>query len=211
MKTRFLQLALATILCASLWSCEKEKITKTDDGWVDLGLPSGLLWASCNVGAEKPQDYGDYFAWGETKPKANYTEASYNYRDIYDGSNDWAKTLLPSDDAATANMGAPARMPTKEEWEELENYCESEWVKYKGKEGRKFTGPNGNSLFLPAAGYRDGSSLYRDGTNGTYWSLSLDTDNPSSAWSMDFYSDRQYVDNYYRYYGFSVRAVRSQN
>lgn len=209
MKTRFIKISLAIILCATLWSCEK--VTITDDGWVDLGLPSGLLWASSNVGAENPQDYGDYFAWGETKPKANYTESSYNCRDIYDGSNDWAKRLLPSDDAATANMGDGARMPTKEEWDELLNYCESEWTLYKGKRGKLFTGPNGSSLFLPAAGYRDGSELSSAGTGGYYWSASLYESRPYYAWSMHFNSGNQNVDNGGRSCGQSVRAVRSQN
>jgi len=200
MKTNFIKIALAVILCATLWSCEK--VTQTDDGWVDLGLPSGLLWASCNVGAEKPQDYGDYFAWGETKPKVNYTEGSYN---------DWATRLLPSDDAATVNIGDGARMPTKEEWEELNNYCESKWVMYKGKRGKVFKGTNGNSLFLPAAGYRNGSSLHRDGTLGIYWSSSLYESDPGGAWCMGFSSGSQSVHDNDRYYGRSVRAVRSQN
>lgn len=210
MKNKLFQIALAAILCATLWSCEK--VTKTDDGWVDLGLPSGLLWASCNVGAENPQDYGDYFAWGETKPKANYTEASYNCRDIYDGSNDWANKLFSIDDAATVNIGAPARMPTKEDFEELYNCCESEWISYKGKNGRIFKGPNGNSIFLPAAGELSNTSLKNVDKYGNYWSSN--GGGTSEYWYENlamylfFNEDFFTTDAHGRWTGQSVRPVK---
>ena len=186
----------------------------SDHAYVDLGLPSGLLWATCNVGAEAPEDYGDYFAWGETQPKDTYNWSTYQY---YDGSNvtkytgsDGLTTLLPEDDAATANWGSDWRMPTKEEWQELYNNTTVTWTTQNGVNGRLFTASNGNSLFLPAAGCRSSSSLYDAGSNGYYWSSSLYTGSPNYAWYFGFYSD--YYDMYYFYYryiGQGVRPVRS--
>ena len=179
--------------------------------WVDLGLPSGLLWATRNVGASSPSGYGDYFAWGETTPKSYYSWDTYIYYNNgltkYTGS-DGLTTLQPGDDAATAHYGG--RMPTREEWQELYNHCISTWTTLNGVNGRCFTGPNGNSVFLPAAGCRWGGELIYAGSYGSYWSSSLYTSNPSYAWHFDFnsgaygmfYSNRRYL-------GLSVRAVRS--
>ena len=190
--------------------------------WVDLGLPSGLLWATCNVGATSPEEYGDYFAWGETTPKTTYDWATYawcngsqytltKYCDNaaygYNGFTDNLTILQPGDDAATVNYGG--RTPTREEWQELSGNTTSEWTTQNGVDGRRFTGSNGNSLFLPAAGLRWGSSLYSAGSLGFYWSSSLYPDYPIYAWSFGFNSDGLGVYyNYGRYYGFSVRAVR---
>ena len=193
--------------------------------WVDLGLPSGLLWATRNVGASSPEDYGDYFAWAETQPKSYYDWSTYQYscadnyhsltkycsRSDY-GCNGFTDNLIilqPGDDAVTANWGSGARMPTIQEWEELRDYCSSVWTTQNGVNGRRFTGPNGNTLFLPAAGYRWGGELYDAGSNGTFWSSSLNTDYPSHAWYFYFYSGNTLVYDSYRYYGRSVRAVRS--
>ena len=193
-------------------------------GYVDLGLPSGLLWASCNVGADNPEDYGDYFAWGETTPKDTYNWSTYQYCNGsnntltkycnnsnygYNGFTDNLTTLEPSDDAATANWGSGWRMPTKEEWQELYNNTTVTWTTQNGVNGRLFTAANGNSLFLPAAGYRGNSSLYSAGSFGVYWSSSLYTDNPSRAWSFYFGSGYTIMYSYDRNYGQSVRAVRS--
>jgi uncharacterized protein (TIGR02145 family) len=192
--------------------------------WVDLGLPSGLLWATRNVGASSPEDYGDYFAWGETQPKDVYNWSNYQYCNGsidqltkycnnssygYNGFTDNLTTLQPGDDAATANWGSGARMPTKQEWEELRDYCSSVWTTQNGVNGRRFTGPNGNTLFLPAAGYRWNDELYTAGSYGYYWSSSLGTDYPDLAWRFSFYSGYTYVGRSSRYYGLSVRAVRS--
>ncbi|MBR6449033.1 MAG: DUF1566 domain-containing protein, partial [Fibrobacter sp.] len=181
--------------------------------YVDLGLPSGLLWATCNVGANAPEEYGDYFAWGETTPKDTYnwdTYQHYNGSDLtkYTGS-DGLTTLEPSDDAATANWGEGWRMPTQAEFQELLDNTTVTWTQQNGVNGRLFTAANGNSLFLPAAGYRWGGELNDVGDFGGYWSSSLSTDNPGSAWNFGFYSDVYNV--YYdgRSYGQSVRAVRS--
>lgn len=176
---------------------------ESEGDWVDLGLPSGLLWATRNVGASSSTDYGNYYAWGETSPKSVYDWSTYrlvNYSTgftKYTGS-DGLTILQPGDDAATANYGG--RTPTKEEWRELTNNTTSQWMTINGVNGRCFTGSNGNSLFLPAAAV--------PGSYGNYWSSSLDTGSPDFAWLFYFNSDGQGVDFAPRFYGFTVRAVR---
>lgn len=188
---------------------------------VDLGLPSGLKWATCNVGANSPEEYGDYFAWGEVKPKEFYYWSTYKYGTDYDQLTKYCnyrsdgkdgfidnKTVLdPEDDAATANWGGAWRMPTKAEQDELRNNCTWDWTIQNGVNGYKVTGPNGNSIFLPAAGYMDEGSLRSAGSYGYYWSGSLDTDGPYCACLVSFESD--YVDWYSngRYWGYTVRPV----
>ena len=194
-----------------------------DHAYVDLGLPSGLLWATCNVGADTPEDYGDYFAWGETQPKDTYNYSTYQYcmgssstltkycnnsSYGYNGFTDNLPTLLPEDDAATANWGNGWRMPTKEEFEELYNNTTVTWTTQNGVNGRLFTASNGNSLFLPAGGFRDSSTLYNAGSDGIYWSSSLYSVDPSSAWCFCFYSVSYSMYSGYRYCGQSVRPVR---
>ena len=169
--------------------------------YVDLGLPSGLLWATCNVGANAPEEYGDYFAWGETTPKDTYTLENYTYSEN--------PAILPSNhDAATVNWGSGWRMPTKEEWQELYNNTTVTWTTQNGVSGRRFTAENGNSLFLPAAGWR--FLYYHDSVslNGVFWSSSLGTYGP---WLFTFTYDgySTIVDYLERYYGLTVRAVRS--
>ena len=206
---------------------EALSFTTEEDGgghaYVDLGLPSGLLWATCNVGAYTPEDCGDYFAWGETQPKAVYDWSTYQHcsgshntltkycnNTSYGngGYTDDLTTLLPEDDAATANWGEGWRMPTKAEWQELYANTTCTWTLQNGVYGRLFTAANGNSIFLPAAGYRSGGSQSDVGSYGNYWSGSLYTDNARSAWylnydagycAMDFY--------YYRSNGHTVRPV----
>ena len=194
----------------------------TSGDWVDLGLPSGLLWATRNVGASSPTDYGNYYAWGETSPKSVYDWSTYRYCNGgydaltkycnrasygYNGFTDNLTILQPGDDAATANYGG--RTPTKEEWQELLNNTTVSWTTLNGVNGRLFTASNGSSVFLPAAGFRWDSSLYFAGSYGHYWSSSLYTGNPNDAWYFDFNSDGQLMSDYDRYHGLSVRAVRS--
>ena len=184
---------------------------KTSGEYVDLGLPSGLKWATCNVGANSPEEYGDYFAWGETEPKTTYNRDTYKY---YDGSyytkytgNDSKTVLDPEDDAATANWGGSWRMPTTGEQRELINNCTWDWTTQNGVNGYKVTGPNGNSIFLPAAGNMDVGTLSCAGLYGYYWSSSLITDYPGYAYSVYFSSVGVDWDYDYRRYGQSVRPV----
>ena len=197
--------------------------------WVDLGLPSGLLWAKCNLGATKPEEYGDYYAWGETSTKEVYTWETYKYCTAVDeggwvktlskyntdseyGTPDHLTTLQPSDDVATQKLGNGARMPTETEWRELHSNTTSEWTTENGVYGRKLTAANGKSLFFPAAGFRVGSELRRASESGLYWSSSLYAGNPDGAWHFGFFSDYQLVDGFDRRCGLSVRAVcASQN
>ena len=193
---------------------------------VDLGLPSGTLWATCNIGASKPEDYGSYFAWGETYTKSTYNWSTYKYangngykltkycNDSDYGNNGFTDNLTvlqAGDDPATAKWGSGWRTPSKEQWEELLSNTTHQWTTQNGVKGRKFTSKkNGNSVFLPAAGRRWDSELYDAGSYGYYWSRSLYTDYPIYAWRLYFYSDVCYVDYDYRYHGFSVRPVREK-
>ena len=187
--------------------------------YVDLGL--SIKWATCNVGAETPEDYGDYFAWGEVEPKTTYDWSTYKYgadRDQLtkycnnseygkDGFTDNKTVLDPEDDAVAVNWGGAWRMPTKAEQDELRNNCTWTWTTQNGVNGYKVTGPNGNSIFLPAAGCMYDGSLYGAGSCGYYWSSSLDTGGPYLADCVYFGSDGvgwYYID---RYYGHSVRPV----
>ena len=188
--------------------------------YVDLGL--SVKWATCNVGANSPEEYGDYFAWGEIEPKEEYSWSTYKYcvdnydnltkycTQSYDGKDGFTdnKTVLdPEDDAATVNWGGVWRMPTKAEQQELVDNCTWTWTTQNGVNGYKVTGPNGNSIFLPGAGYMYSSSLYCAGSVGSYWSRSLNTDNPNHAYCVDFDSDNVGWSHYYRYFGLSVRPV----
>ena len=199
---------------------EPEEPENTENGheYVDLGL--SVKWATCNVGASQPEEYGDYFAWGEVEPKEEYHWSNYKWcngtgdtQTKYCTNSDYGtvdnKTVLESaDDAAAINWGGSWRMPTDAELTELREQCTWTWATQNGVNGYKVTSnSNGKSIFLPVAGYRLGSSLYNAGSNGLSWSSSLDTDGPNSACELYFYSDnvgRGYCD---RYYGLSVRPV----
>ena len=144
--------------------------------WVDLGLPSGTRWATCNIGATTPEDYGYYYAWGETTTKNVYNESTYTYAD--------SPVILPaSADAATANWGEGWRMPTYDELNELTNNCTITWTTQNGIYGRLFTGSNGNSIFLPCAGRRYDGLYYNVGDAGEYWSSSL-SNRTDFAWYL---------------------------
>lgn len=301
------------------WEESKGIGTANGHDWVDLGLPSGTKWATMNVGADSPEDYGDYFAWGETQPKSTYTGGNYKWYDntigentkyitetqpgtgakgnyyiagegvegsgfacdlkwdpagcplvngtitfsnlpageyqfkITDGTwNSWGSdylankddffdqmsfsnvaftlssesdvtisfdgesifvlvsniTLLASDDAANANWGGDWRMPTIDEIDELVNNCTWTWITQNGVNGYKVTSKtNGNSIFLPAAGSRNDLSLSSAGSDGDYWSSSLNTSSSDSAYSLYFNSGSVGWHNIIRRYGQSVRAV----
>ena len=185
--------------------------------YVDLGL--SVKWATCNVGATKPEEYGDYFAWGETEPKDYYDWSTYKWcNGSYDtqtkyctnssyGTVDNKTVLDKEDDAAAVNWGGNWRMPTDAEMTELRNNCTWTWTTQNGVKGYQVTGPNGNSIFLPAAGCRRGSSLDDAGSYGVFWSSSLLSGNPHIACALYFNSDSV---NWYRNgrrYGPSVRPV----
>ncbi len=183
---------------------------------IDLGL--SVKWASCNVGAEKPEEYGDYFAWGEVKPKEYYAWSTYKYcrgsdnMTKYCTSSSWGivdnKTVLdPSDDAATVNWGGVWRMPTRAEQDELRKKCKWTWTSQNGVKGYKVIGRNGNSIFLPAAGYMYEGTLFYAGSGGYYWSSSLDSVSPGNAYGVRFYSGIVGWDYNGRSYGFTVRPV----
>ena len=190
--------------------------------YVDLGLPSGLKWATCNIGANSPEGYGDYFAWGEIAPKSNYDWSTYSFCDgsynkltryntksLYGPVVDNKTTLEFSDDAARENWQGKWRIPTQAEFNELinSNNCSTQWITQNGVKGRKITSKkNGNSIFLPAAG----ESLYDTGSSGSYWSSSLDTDGPLQAWLLSFDSGNLSVGNNGRCRGFTVRPVTGQ-
>ena len=194
--------------------------------YVDMGLPSGLFWATCNIGSNNPEEYGDYFAWGETEIKDSYDIANYKYSVEgadelhpqltkycsipsygYNGFTDTLTVLLPEDDAATTNWGNGWRMPTAEEWQELFNNTTIRLTHQNGAYGCLITARNGNSLFLPAAGHHWGDNLIGVGYDGGYWSSSLFTDYPYGVWYFVFESSYIHVSYYGRYYGFSVRPV----
>ena len=181
--------------------------------WVDLGLPSGLKWATCNVGASSSEDYGDYYAWGETETKGDYSSSNSLTYGLSiselesQGYIDGDGNLTPSHDAATANWGGNWRLPTKAEYEELVNKCTLQWTTQNGVNGWKATGLNGNSIFLPAAGYRYGSSLYYAGSLGYYWSSTPRESYPDYAYGLDFGSGYHDVGWGSRGSGRSVRPV----
>lgn len=204
-------------------------VSTSNSSYVDLGLPSGTLWATYNIGAHVPEEYGNYYAWGETQTKSEYYWSTYKYcvgdgdnptkyccnPDVgYNGFTDNLTVLLPSDDAATANWGSNWRMATREEWDELLNRTSRTWTTLNGVNGLSLTASNGNSIFLPAAGsYDDKPQMV--GQYCGYWSSTQTTD---SQWSM--YNGCAYVLNGYSYNasmgcagyrcgGVSVRAVLS--
>ena len=214
------------VVCAAGCNKNNEPNNGTYNGheYVDLGLPSGTLWATNNVGAGMPEAYGYFFAWAETAPKTTYDWNTYRYcRDDsnqltkycnnvsygYNGFTDNLTILQSDDDVATANWGDGWRIPTDNEWDELIAYCTQTWTTCNGVNGRLFIAPNGNSLFLPAAGCCDLSSLSSAGSYGGYWSSSLRTDYPGRAWYFYFYLNDFSLGSSYRYLGRSVRPVRS--
>lgn len=169
------------IAAEKLQNNARQETTNSFNGheYVDLGLPSGTLWATCNIGAKKPEDYGDYLSWNDGK-------------------------------TAAANWGNGWRMPTGEQWKELQKNTKSTWTTRNGVNGRLFMANNGNSLFLPASGYRYEGSLNDAGGLGLYWSSSLHSGSPYSAWYFYFGSGGYFGMLYnYRFRSHSVRAVRS--
>ena len=187
--------------------------TPSTEDYVDLGL--SVKWAKCNLGASKPSDYGDHYAWGETEPKVRYTWTTYKW--MQTGQSDWKHitkytvddgkiTLEAADDAATAKLGSPWRMPTLGEIKELLAYCTWTWTTQDGKNGYEVKGTNGNSIFLPAAGYRHSSEFSDAGDRGFYWTSWVGADGGASG--LTFESGGHDWGAASRCYGFTVRPVR---
>ena len=180
-------------------------------GFVDLALPSGLLWCEHNIGASTPYEHGLYFSWGNV---IGHAEGSgYDFSDaVYAETPGAALTgNIPVNgtyDLARHNMGAPCRLPTVGEFQELNSNCDSEWTDEDGVAGRRFTSRiNGNSIFFPASGYYNGTTLSSRGSNGVYWSSSYYS--ATSAYDLNFHSTNVYpADNSGRRYGFTARAVQ---
>ena len=204
---RLFYIVLPALLTVATFSCDRTDDTtdnttdptdSTTGEWVDLGLPSGLLWYSVNLGSTTTEGYGNYYAWGELQPKSVYSWDTYSYGD-YDSVNGYTmykyntledygtvdnkNVLEVVDDAATAEFGYSAHIPTYDDWVELRNNTTSKWIKQNGVKGLEFSASNGKSLFLPAAGYRNGNSLYDKGEYCGYWSSTIDTNYPYEAGS----------------------------
>jgi hypothetical protein len=185
---------------------------------VDLGL--SVKWATCNLGAAQPGEYGDYFAWGETQPKEEYTWLNYKWaKDASSkitkyNATDGLTTLESADDAAYVNKGRNWRMPSKEEFDELVNQCTWEWTICNGNNGYKVTAPNGNFIFLPAVGYKgEGGPNYPAGEDGLYW-LRSNKDSKSSAANCFLIRSKgvQYASyGGTRKYGFAIRPVYEED
>ena len=214
------------LLCAA--GCKKHNSgngSYNGHDYIDLGLPSGTMWATCNVGADTPEDHGDYFAWGETQPKAVYTDSNYvyslgGYDDFtkyctkpefgYNGFTDNLKTLESSDDAATVNWGEGWRTPTINEWIELLTKCSYTFITRNGVKGCLFTARNGNSIFLPVRGRIGNDKSSIEDNKGNYWSSSLNKGMPIYAKGFQFiidYDDCDIYDDFSRCAGYSVRPV----
>ena len=212
-------LIMASAIAISATSCDDDcdpkiidnstinvNVTINGHKFVDLGLPSGTLWAETNVGASTPYEDGDYFAWAETKPKSRYSldNQTSNVNKYKDGKT----TLDAADDAATANWGSSCRMPTTTEMKELKDKCTWTWKSnYNGASGYLVKGSNGNSIFLPATGLRDEEDFVFHGTEGNYWSSQTLKIGKYGAEHLSFSND--YFDILYSnsYMGYTVRPV----
>ena len=177
---------------------------------IDLGLPSGTKWACCNVGASKPEDYGSYYAWGETKEKTTYNWSTYIHCEGSQGTchNLGSGISETKYDVAHVTWGEPWVMPSCGQIKELMDNCTYMWTTFNGITGGKFTSKkNGNYVFLPSAGDRCDGKLIHSGSNGYYWSATQDLSNSSNAYDLIFDYDHVYWFYCYRYYGHTIRLV----
>ena len=178
---------------------------------VDLGL--SVKWAPFNIGATTPEDYGDYFAWGETKPKGSYDWDTYKFGNIVNltkyNNVDGLTTLALEDDAATVNWGGSWRMPTIEEMAELFDNCTWTWTTQNGKNGYRVTGRNGKSIFLPITGFMSGNDCVGEGENAGYWMNELASSGDISSGASITLNKMNKIKNasFYRYRGYSIRPV----
>lgn len=218
MKTNIISLFFAVTAGLSLLTTGCSANKENGHEYVDLGL--SVKWATCNVGANAPEEYGNYYAWGEIQPKDDYNCETYEYinstktsltkycTDSNYGTVDYKRTLETMDDAASVNWGGSWRMPTDAEWGELQEQCTWTWTTRNGKKGYEVRSKtNGKSIFLPAAGCRDDMSLNYACPLGYYWSSSLYESCQCLAQDFHFYLDNFCRSGHYRYYGQSVRPV----
>lgn len=258
MRLHLLALLLVSVLLANLQTVKAQKVVLHMTGrqtfecnisqldsitfvdaekheWVDLGLPSGTLWATCNIGANSPEKSGDYFAWGETSPKKSYywntykhctgsyntmtkycTKSDYGYKAFTDNLTE----LMQEDDAATTYLGNKWQIPSQNDYKELINsdYTMTEWTTKEGVNGCKITSKiNNNSIFLPAADYRQGTSISYANYQGYYWTRTLSSLFDDSAYYLyftsDYYSDdintgKIGIGTMDRFHGLSIRPIR---
>lgn len=189
------------------------KDTLNSHEWVDLGLPSGTLWATCNVGAASPDEFGEYYAWGETEPKDEYIDInSLTHRKNAkwlreQGIIDADGILTPDHDIATIIWGEPWRMPTDEEFEELLDHCDWQFTDYNGTNGYLITGPNNETIFLVAAGFKQGPTAEYIGDYGDYWSATVVPELIGASCSLGYSSKSYGRRRYARFAGRSVRPV----
>lgn len=191
---------------------------------VDLGIPGGLLWATCNIGAKTPDEAGTFFSWGETEPKASYgydnykwCNGSYNNMNKYTYDYDHAagkvldslKTLQAVDDAATQLLGEGWRIPTKKQFADMIYRCDYKECKLEGTWGYLFTSKeNGNTIFIPLAGCRDYEELLHTDW-GFYWTTELNTANSEESYVLWLKKSANPVEKkpQLRYLGLPIRAV----
>ena len=198
-----------------------KKINNNGFNFVDLGLPSGTLWATMNVGASKPSDSGLYFQWGDTigcraeqvgkgegKKAFIWADYKWNASKGFTKYNTAGESLELADDAANANMGGSWHMPTPTQIQELTANTTSTWTTKDGVIGRLFTSKkNGKSIFIPAAGYASDGSLHDGGSEADVWSSMLSASSVNVGRYLYFASSGASLNKYYRYSGFSVRGV----
>ena len=211
--------ALIDRLLSGKWPWEHDP-----NDYVDLGLPSGTLWATCNIGASRPEDRGYYFAWGETSPKDVYNWSTYKWcngsnmtltkycTNGYYGDNgftDGKTELDPEDDAAYVNWGPSWRMPTREQLDELMMSCSWRWTSNYGVQGYQVEGGNGRKLFLPAGGIRWDGTISDVELKGHYWSCTLNLIYNQPSYLYFYSGNIRWGDSYDRSRGFTVRAVRA--
>lgn len=217
------------LMAASCGMVEKPTVSGQQDGhdYVDLGLPSGKIWATCNIGANQPTEYGTYFAWGETSPKNQFEWENYKYSNgeaesrvkmtkycshSRKGEIDNKQVLELDDDAAAANWQGKWRTPTKEEWEELLNSCNWEWVKdynHQGFDMKKGTSKaNGNTIYFPFSGYYNGTTFVKN--ESEFWTVNQKTDNGLDAFYVRMLTHNQNVHNGPRKQGMAIRAVANK-
>ena len=184
--------------------------TNVDILAVDLGLSSGTKWASHNIGATKPEEYGDYFAWGEIKTKEEYTKNNYIYFDQSKNQFISIGDVISGSgyDAAFITWDDGWRMPTKEDFEELRDCCFWTWTTLNGVNGYIVESYNGNSIFLPAAGSRYETSLNNDGVSGSYWSGTIKENSALYATDLLFYNYKYIIDYANRFSGHPIRPVK---